>query len=197
MTAHAHALAPTGAAHSAFKHGKLVPGFHDPLVQELERIAAEAGITVADVTGELYHLTDFEREYLTGFRRTGKTGKLGLIYIGAHDPSVTLRERSVCGALIRNFIPARLIVREELVSELFDKRRQPDADLVAIPDLSYADAPASTRRAIGSWLMGRMARGRQTVIGVPNKAGLNDIFGAEAPAYTKHFSVLNGVQAPG
>lgn len=196
MTAHPQALAPMGVAHSAFKHGKLVPGVHDPLVAEIERLAAEAGITPADVTGEEYNLTEFEKDYLVEFRRTGQTGKLGIIYIGAQDPGVTLRCRSICGALLRNFITARLIVREELVSELFDRRRQPNADLVAIPDLSYADAPAATRRAIGSWLMGRMARGRQTVIGIPNKAGLNDIFGAEAPVYTKHFSVLHGVQSP-
>lgn len=198
MSAHPQTLAPPmGGAHSAFTHGKLVPGVHDPLLPEIERLASEAGITTTDVTGEAYYLTDFEREYLRGFRRTDQTGALGVIYIGAQDPGVTLRSRSICGALIRNFITARLMVREELVSELFDRRRQPNAALVAIPDLSYSDAPASTRRAIGSWLMGRMARGRQTVIGVPNKAGLNDIFGAEAPIYLKHFSVLYGVQSPG
>lgn len=195
MTVHAHALAPTGGL-DPFAPGKLVPGVHDPLVAEIDRIAREAGVTPEDVTGANYAITDFEHEYLKGFRRTHKTGHLGLIYVGAHDPAVTLRCRSVCGALLRNFITARLIVREELVSELFDKRRQPNADLVAIPDFSYADAPAATRRALGSWLMGRIARGQQTVLGLSSKNGIADIFGAEAPIYLHHFAILHGAKTP-
>lgn len=192
MTAHPDTLAPPGV-YDPFAPGKLVKGIHDPLVAEIERIAAEAGIAPTDVTGATYNLTDFESDYLTGFRRTGMTGALGLIYVGNHNPSVTDRQRSVCGALLRNFITARLIVREELVSELFDKRRQPNADLVAVPDFTYADASAATRRALSSWLMGRIARGKQTALGVSNKSAFNDLFGAEAPLYLKHFRVITGV----
>lgn len=184
--------APMGAADPFGPHTKLVLGVHDPLVRELERVAHEAGVTPADILGTHDHLTQFEKDYLIGFRRTDVTGKLGLIYIGSHSPSVLLRSRSITGALLRNFITARLIVREELVSELFDRRRQPNADLVIVPDFSYADAPAATRRALGSWLMGRIARGRQTVLGVPNKAAISDIFGAEAPLYLQHFDTLHG-----
>lgn len=176
-----------------FAPGKLKPGVHDPLVAELDRIALEAGISTSDVTGATYHITATERDYLTAFRRAGLTGSLGIIYVGQHDPAVVDRCRSVCGALLRNFITARLIVREELVSELFDNRRQPTADLVAVPDFSYKDAPPATRRALSSWLMGRIARGRQTVIGVPDKSAIGDLFGAEAPLYTKHFVVAHGV----
>lgn len=197
MNTQAHALAPPPGLHDPFAPGKLHAGVHDPLVAEIERIAHEAGITPADITGAAYALTDFENEYLRAFRRSHKTGRLGLIYVGAHDPAVTERMRSVCGALLRNFITARMIVREELVSELFDKRRQPNADLVAVPDISYSEAPAATRRALSSWLMGRIARGKQTALGVPNKAALNDIFGVEAPTYLNHFSIEYGVKSPG
>jgi len=193
----AHLLSAAYGLHDPFAPGRLEPGVHDPLVAEIERIATEAGISPGDITGRDYHLTEFETQYLLGFRRTHKTGKLGLIYIGSHDPGVTDRMRSVCGALLRNFITARLIVREELVTELFDKRRQPSADLVAVPDMSYSEAPAATRRALASWLMGRVARGKQTAFGVPNAAALKDIFGAEAPLYKKHFAVLHGVNVPG
>lgn len=193
MSTYAHTLAPSGG-HDPFAPGKLRPGVHDPLVAEIGRIAHEAGITQNDVTGAFYHITNFELEYLTGFRRTDVTGQLGLIYVGQQDPAVGDRCRSICGALLRNFITARMIVREELVSELFDKRRQPNASLVAVPDFSYKDAPAATRRALASWLMGRIARGRQTVIGVSDKAAISDLFGAEAPLYLKHFAVLHGAK---
>ena len=189
-------IQPTsGAVDSAFAApSKLVPGVHDPLVSEIERIANDAGVSTADVTGKKYHLTESEIDYLKDFRRSGQTGALGLIYVGHHSPSVIERQRSIVGALLRNFIAARLIVREELVSELFDRRRQPKADFVAVPDFSYADASAATRRALSSWLMGRVARGKQTALGLPNKAAITDLFGAEAPLYTQHFVVKHGVQ---
>lgn len=178
----------------AYTPGKLRPGIHDTLVAEINRIAHEAGISPRDITGADYALTVEELAYLTDFRKVGQTGALGLIYVGQHSPPAIARARSVCGALLRNFITARLIVREELVSDLFDNRRQPRADLVAVPDFGYKDAPASTRRALVSWLMGRIARGGQTLLGVPDKATLMETFGAEAPQYLKHFRVLSGVQ---
>jgi len=195
MNTEAHSLAPPGA-YNAFAPGKLRQGIHDTLIKEIDRIAHDAGITPGDVTGATYHMTDTELDYLKGFRRTEETGKLGIIYVGQHDPAVALRCRTVCGALLRNFITARLIVREELVSELFDNRRQPNADLVAVPDFAYRDAPPATRRALSSWLMGRISRGRQTVLGLPDKTAISDIFGAEAPLYTKHFAVKHGAQSP-
>lgn len=195
MTAIPHALAPPGG-HNPFAPGKLLPGVHDAIVAEIDRIALEAGITPGDVTGAAYALTQVEQDYLREFRRTHLSGKLGIIYTGQHDPAVSDRCRSICGALLRNFITARLIVREELVSELFEHRRQPSADLVAVPDFSYKDAPAATRRALASWLMGRIARGRQTVLGLPDKSGITDLFGAEAPLYLKHFAVHHGAVIP-
>lgn len=196
MTAIPQALSPFGG-HDPFAPGKLHPGVHDPIVAEIDRIAAEAGITPGDVTGASYALTQLEQAYLLDFRRTHKTGMLGIIYTGQHDPAVADRCRSICGALLRNFITARLIVREELVSELFEHRRQPSADLVAVPDFAYKDAPAATRRALASWLMGRIARGRQTVLGLPDKGAITDLFGAEAPLYLQHFAVHHGMKTSG
>lgn len=195
MTLYAHAIPATGGD-NPFTPGKLMPGVHDPLVADLERVALEAGITVEDITGRNYSLTGFEIDYLRGFRKTGMTGAAGLIYIGAHQPSVAERQRSSCGALLRNFITARFIVREELVSELFDRRRNTRAEFVAVPDFSYRDASTATRRALASWVMGRIARGQQTSLGVPDKSALSDLFGDEAKLYLKHFAVLYGVNTP-
>lgn len=195
MTLYAHAPPPHGGP-NPFDHGKLKVGVHDPLVADIERVAADAGITIPDITGQLYHLTSFEKDYLKGFRKTAKTGKLGMIYVGDHAPSVSERQRSACGALLRNFITARFIVREELVSELFDRRRQPKAEFVAVPDFSYKDAPAATRRALSSWLHGRIARGQQTALGLPDKAAITDIFGGEAAIYMKHFDLFTGSTPP-
>lgn len=182
-----------GPLGDAFGPGKLLPGVHSRLVEELDRVAREAGITVQDITGHHYHLTDIERSYLLDFRRASAGGKLGLIYVGQHDPAVLYRGRSICGALIRNFVPARLIAREELVERLFSSERGPTADCVVVPDFHYGEAPVATRRALASWIAGRIARGGQTVLGVPSTKALKDVFTDDAAVYLNHFTIATGV----
>ena len=185
---------PTPGIDEAYAAGKLLPGVHSRLVEELPRIAHEAGVTRQDITGQLYSLTEVEKGYLQKFRLAGTTGSLGLIYIGAHTPEVTLRGRSICGALLRNFISARFIPREELIETLFNSHiKTPRADLMVVPDFHYGDAPAATKRALASWLIGRTSRGRQTVLGVPSTKVLREIFGDETDMYLKHFTVSQGI----
>jgi len=178
-----------------YDHGKLDPSVHAKLVLDMDRYAAEAGIQVRDITGAAYHLTPIEIEYLTEFRRTQEDGKLGIVYIGAQDPSVSQRSRSIAGALIRNFITANVIPREALLEHLFKGRIGPQGTLVAVPDFHYHDAPAATRRALSSWLMGRASRGKQTVIGVPDNKAKAEIFGSENALYLNNFKIVQGYTA--
>lgn len=189
-----NSLAPhmQAAVDRAYAAGKLDPGVHYRLVQDLQRYATEIGITPEDITGENYHLTDFEIAYLKDFRRLRAQGKLGLVYVGAHDPSVFQRGKSICGALTRNFIESRFMPREELVEHLFKSRAELRYDLIVVPDFHYDDANAATRRALSSWLIGRMARGWQSVIGFPTQKVMQDAFGVEHVSHLKHFDVLTG-----
>lgn len=184
---------PAAPHSSAYAPGKLQPHIHSRLVEELERFAFEAGVNPADITGATYNLTADEIAYLKDFRTHGKTGRLGLIYVGQHSPSVMLRGRSIVGALLRNFITARFITREELVTRLFDRGGAVREDCVVVPDFHYHDAPAATKRALASFVMGRAARGLQTVMGVPSKKVLADVFGDEVELYLNHYTVLHGV----
>ena len=195
MTAHAHALAPTGAP-DPFAHGKLIPGVHNPLVKDLDRFAAEAGVHPRYVTGADYALTDFERDYLMGFRKAGYSGAAGMVYFGAHAPPVTERMKSAVGALLRNYISARFIMRDELVAELWDNRRTPKADFIAVPDFSLQGLPDAPRRAVAAWAVARMARGQQLALGFADKASFKGTFGDDAGAYMKHFAVLTGNITP-
>jgi hypothetical protein len=193
MTVQTTHLSPPMAGHAdVYAAGKLNPATHFRLVEDLERIAREAGVSPRDITGQDYSLTDVEKKYLIGFKRTHLTGKLGIIYVGQHDPSVLNRSRSIVGALLRNFITARLAPREVLINSLFHNAGKVKADLVAVPDFHYADAPAATRRALSSWIMDRVARGQQTVLGVPNPKVLNELFGDAATGYMQHFEVATG-----
>lgn len=170
--------------------GRLDPVRHADLAAHIEDYARTYGVTPADVSGHAYALTEDEVAYLRGFRRAQADGTSGIIYVGAHHPPVLARARSIVGALARNFIDARLIVREELVSELFAGGRIA-YDLVAVPDLHYDGAPLSTKRALSSWLMGRAARGLQTVVAVPDRASLHEVMSWDAGAAST-FRVLIG-----
>lgn len=176
-----------------FKPGKLDPVYHAPLVNELTRFSTEAGISPRDVSGADYALQDFEKNYLRHFRRLPETGTAGILYVGAHEPPVQARMKSMCGALLRNYLSARFMLRDELVYELWDRKRHPKFDLIAVPDLVVAGLPDAPKRAVAAWLTRRISRGEQTAIGVPNQKALKDLFGADASYMAKHFQTLTGV----
>ena len=179
--------------HQAIYDGtRLLPEVHAPLVASIEEVSRRAGVTVNDVAGRDPALTDFEIGYLRAFRRVADDGECGLIYEGRHHPAVVDRCRSVVGALVRNFIDARLVPREELIGELFAGRRV-DAECVAVPDLHYEGANLATRRALNSWIAGRVARRAQTVIAVPSRKGLVESLGPDSEDYISHFRLLTGV----
>jgi hypothetical protein len=176
-----------------FAPGKLCPRYHAPLVNELTRFCREAGISPRDVSGADYHLTDFEIAYLKQYNKRVAEGGAGLLYVGAHDPAVQARMKSVCGAMLRNYKSARLMFRDELVHELWDLKRQPRFDLMAVPDLAVNGLPDAPKRAVAAWLMRRMSRGEQTLIGVTSKKVLTDLFGPDNAYLLSHFDTLHGV----
>jgi hypothetical protein len=176
-----------------FAPGKLHPQAHAPLVNELTRFASEAGINPRDVSGADYHLTEFERDYLQGFRTAGAEGRAGLLYIGQHSPPVQARMKSACGAILRNYLSARLMFRDELVHELWDLKRQPRYDLIAVPDLAVEGLAEAPKRAVAAWLTRRLSRGDQTAICVPNKKVLTDLLGPDGTYLIAHFQTLTGV----
>lgn len=176
-----------------FKPGKLDPAYHAPLVNELTRFATEAGIAPRDVSGADYHLTDDEKSYLKGFRQHAANGCAGIVYVGHHNPPVQSRMRSSCGALLRNYLSARLMFRDELVHELWDKKRHPNFDFVAVPDLAVAGLAEAPKRAVGTWLLRRMSRGEQTAVGVGSKKAMLDLLGPDASALLENFRLIEGV----
>lgn len=174
-----------------FAPGKLDRIRHAPLVNELTRFAEEAGVSPRDVTGADYHLTDFERSYLKGFRKVLETGRRGMIYIGPHTPVPLDRMRSAVGALLRNYVSGRLLSREELIFELWDLKRIPKADLICVPDLNVSELHAAQKRAVQSYLTRRVSRGQQIAISVDRKADLHELLGDGYLDILKHFVVSN------
>lgn len=175
-----------------FAPGKLDPGYHAPLINDLTRFAKEAGVTPRDVSGADYAITDFERDYLLRFNEHSGEGVSGVLYVGSHNPPVQARMRSMAGAMLRNYMSARFMLRDELVHELWDRKRHPKFDLILVPDLAVDGLNDAPKRAVAAWLTRRMSRGEQTAIGVPSKKVLIDLFGPDSVYVTSHFKSLAG-----
>lgn len=176
-----------------FAPGKLDPGYHAPLINDLLRFCEEAGVSPRDVTGADYALTEFELHYLKHFNTTVQNGGAGLIYVGAHVPPVQPRMKSLCGAFLRNYRSARFMFRDELVYELWDRKRYPKFDIICVPDFAVNGLNDAPKRAVAAWLSRRVARGEQTALGVSTKNTFNDFLGTDAQHIMQHFSVETGV----
>ena len=88
------------------------------------------------------------------------------------------------GALTRNWVEARLIGREEIVTAMFDGEvPAAGADLAAVPDAWAEAMPPGGTRVLQSWIAYRAHRRLQTVLAVPTVAAgktlLRDVPGAE------------------
>lgn len=102
----------------AYKSGVLKPDVHDRLVADIDRIAQIARVPKKMIWTPLSENAGSEEvAYVTGFRRMSSADKsAGLVYTGPSSPLT--RMQAMCGALVRNFIDARVMTLQEVLGEL-------------------------------------------------------------------------------
>jgi len=147
----------------AYASGVLVPEEHYRLVEDLDRVAADAGVLPGDVCSRLSERChEVQVEFVREFRRWRG---VGLIYEG-NWPDLDLEARAMVGALVRNFIPARFVLAEDLVSRLFDGEEF-DHDALFIPDFAEQGARVTAARSqmVGGLIGKRLSGGLKTVLG--------------------------------
>jgi hypothetical protein len=152
----------------------LNPAVHGRLVADIETYAADARIQpeaiwtpLAKVCGEA------EIEYVKRFKFHRAADIAGMVYVGkSNDLDIDGRMHAVAGALIRNFIRARVMV----MSQLFDAIEEegiPDVSALLLPNFHV---PAANGGSKASWklanildvLMHRRAIGVQTIVYTPD-----------------------------
>jgi hypothetical protein len=168
--------------HPAFATGVLNPETHARFVADITSIAQDAAITpewlwrpLADsVSGD-------EVTWVKRFKMHSREGVAGLCLTGK-APNVEDRLSAIAGALVRNFIRARVFT----VGHLFDLNEAgaiPDPTCLVIPNFFLGKAggtsiPAWKVSVLHDVLVERQMKGRQTVLYVSDMKALAAEYGS-------------------
>lgn len=151
----------------AYESGVLNKDVHERLVLDIDRIAQIARVPKKMIWTPLSkNAGPQEIAYVTGFKRLANAEKsAGLLYTGKTSPLT--RMQAVCGALVRNFIDARVMTLQEVLAEI-KFGGEIDCTCLLIPnfyegkDMSkYLGSQASD---ITSMILSRHTQGMQTVL---------------------------------
>jgi hypothetical protein len=176
-----------------YASGVLTPEHHERLVADLPAFARDAGIQprwismpLADTCGPA------EVEYARKFRHHLADGEVqGLCYVRtSKDVDVAPRMAALAGALVRNFVRAR-VMTVGTVLDAMAHGEPPEATCLLIPNFFL---PKSAGGTIASWqvsalfdlLSQRGAAGVQTVIYAANVAALNKEYGTAFGALVRN-----------
>ena len=158
------------------------------LVNDLDHIASIAGISRSFIRQSMLpHCDSVEIDYVTNFRLYRESVP-GLLVIG--KPDTGTRCNAMCGALIRNFIDARVISLIKLL-DASEGREVPDPTVMIIPNFymsSYGKTlPAWKIAAIYDILLQRQAENKPTVIAMDSYAGMQQSYGASISDHLKNY----------
>jgi len=162
----------------AFDAGILDPEEHEPLLRNYESVARLSGVPLYEVCRSIKHTcADLEVRWVQRFRRHAVSGKAGLLYLGTEfQPPYVERAMAICAALIRNFVDARVVSSDALVSQTWDGD-EPNPTCMAVVDFAVPGRSPQARRALASVVVDRALKGKQTILQVPSLAVVRNDFG--------------------
>ena len=156
---------------------------HAQLVADLSGYAQDAGIQPVWICKALPDtISDQERDYLRGFRRHAENSVSGLILHGKNtDGKVETHMSAMTGALVRNFIRARVMTLGTLIDHLA-KGDVPDIAALMIPNFFLSASEGGTVapwqvNALFDYLTYRHVSGMQTVLYASDMALLGKEYG--------------------
>ncbi len=122
-----------------FSKGCLTPDKHGPLVAEIDKFAAVAGLGGANKRYiweplEKYNLSDMEVTVLKGLKQLSSLGKGGVIYVGQKPAAIADRLMALTGCMVRNYVDARFTPLEHLITE-YKEQRCIAAEVACVPNL--------------------------------------------------------------
>ncbi len=173
------------ATEAAYKNGLLDPDVHERLIANIDRITERAGIFAFQSlvwTPLATNCTEFEVEWMYGFRALVDDGKYGLLYEGHYNPPVEQRFRAMVGCMLRNYAEGKLMYVREVI-EACEEGDMPMNTALFIPDFFLPKKEGGWRMhseigVLNSLLRRRRAAGKQTVVGVSGLADLDHEWGS-------------------
>lgn len=172
-------------AFDPYAAGVLVPEHHDRLVADLDNFALDAGIQAHWICRPLPDdFTKREIDYLKAFRKhlSGETGVSGVVYTGSNGAGkMEGRMAAMAGALVRNFIRARVMTLGTVL-DLLASKEMPDITCILIPNFFYTQAEGGTIAhwqisALLDFLSHRQVTGQQTILFASDKTMLRKEYG--------------------
>jgi hypothetical protein len=121
---------------------------HARLVMQKDKFAADAGIAPHFIWTPIQDVlpTEEEQAWVKRYRFHRRDGYSGLLYLGdKFDPTIEVRMHGIAGALLRNFIRAR-VMSIETVYQHMKVGETPEAECLLLPTFAAA-MRADDRRA--------------------------------------------------
>ena len=170
-----------------FEIGILKKDYHERLLADLDRVASQAGIPAPFVWSKL---SQYCNEADVAWVKALKHGKdNGMAYIGEFENPIEDRMMAITGACLRNYVDARLMSVQEVLSRL-KSDNMPHPTVLLIPNFCLdkkegGDIPAWQVSGLLGMLYARLARGLKTVVHVGSMEALQKYYGE---AFYKHIT---------
>lgn len=163
----------------AFSAGLLSKSFHDRLIADLPQLSAKAGIPPKFVWAPLSQYC--QSDDLAWVRSIRDDETAGLAYIGKTNPTVETKMMAITGACMRNYIDARLMTVQDVLSRL-KADNMPSPTVLLVPNFCLdkaegGDIPSWQVSSLLGLLYGRMAKGLKTVLYCGSLAALEKSYG--------------------
>jgi hypothetical protein len=153
----------------------LDPLRHARIVQDLEGVCSRAGITRQALTGSaVEHCSEQELAWLRDYHTNVDAGNLGLRLLGKNGLN---RCMALTGALVRNYIDARVRTVDQLIEDPVD------ATVLCCPNFylqGQKNMPAWRVQKLYDILLERLKSGHSTVVWLDDANGVKDYGSAMA-----------------
>lgn len=177
-----------------FEIGILNREYHARLLADLKRFAEKAGIPPYFVWSKLSeYCTDDD---LAWVKRMRAGSDHGLVYTGTQfKVPVEDKMMAIAGACLRNFIDARVMTVQDVLSALKDDAMQ-HPTLLLVPNFCMSNEDVSgvaswQAASLLGWLYSRMAKDLKTVLYIGSMAHLEKVYGeAMARHIRAHYCIL-------
>jgi hypothetical protein len=163
-----------------WENGVLSREAHGRLVMQRDKYAADAGIPAPFIWAKLDDVLpgDDEQAWVRRYKFHRPDGYSGLVYLGnGFDPTIEVRMCGIAGALVRNFIRARVLSMETVYQHM-RVGETPEATCLLLP--TFAEVRPDDRRSsmIADLLIERWHDSHsQTVVCAPSLEHLGKLYG--------------------
>jgi hypothetical protein len=159
----------------------LNPQAHKRLIADLDHVCQTANVPATFVHRSMKGLvSDAEIDWVKNFNTHRNNGVAGICLVGT--PNSETRIMAICGALIRNFIDARIMPLNTLLA-LQEKDVLPEPTVLLVPNLFLRSSgksmgiPPWKIQVIYDVLLQRFTSGKPTVLYVEEMDGMASAYG--------------------